>query len=67
MNIKKEFTEPECEYFRQRCNFTDEELAVFNLRVKGKTIVEIGLKLKMSDATVSRRIRDIKRKIYKVI
>lgn len=67
MNIKKEFTEPECEYFRQRCNFTDEELEVFNLRVKGKTIVEIGLALKMSDATVNRRIKDIKRKIYKVI
>ena len=67
MNIKKEFTEPECEYFRQKCNFTDEELAVFDLRVRGKMIVEISCILGMSEATVNRRIRDIKRKIYKVL
>lgn len=67
MNIKTEFTEPECERFRRECNFSDEERAVFDLRVKAHSIVEIQGALNMSEATVNRRIRNIKRKIHKVI
>lgn len=67
MNIKTEFTEPECDRFRRECNFTDEELKVFDLRVKNHSIIEIQHKLNMSEATVTRRIRSIKKKIYKVM
>lgn len=67
MNIKTEFTEPECERFRRECNFSDEERAVFDLRVKSRSIVEIQNALNMSESTVNRRIRSIKRKIYKVL
>lgn len=67
MNIKTEFTEPECERFRRECNFTDEERAVFDLRVRAHSIIEIQSKLNMSEATVNRRIQNIKRKIYKVL
>lgn len=65
--ILKEFTEPECEYFRKNCNFTPDEMAVFNLRVKGCSIVETYIKLNMSEATVNRRINAIKKKIIKVL
>ena len=67
MNIRTEFTEPECEWFRRMCNFTTDELAVFNLRVKDHSRIEIAMKLGMSESTVDRRIRGIKRKIHKVI
>jgi len=72
LNIKKEFTELECERFRRECNFTDEERAVFDLRVRDITIVGIEEKLKeagipMSEATINRRIKNIKKKIYKVL
>lgn len=67
MNIKTEFTEIECARFRRDCNFTNEELAVFDLRVKAHSVVEIQHKLHMSESTVNRRIRNIKKKIYKVI
>ena len=67
INIKNEFTELECEYFRKMCNFTDEERRVFDLRVKGKSIVEITLAIPMAEATVNRRIKSIKKKIVKVI
>ena len=67
MNIKTEFTEPECEYFRRACNFTPDELAVFNLRVKANSRVEISMKLNMSESTVDRRLKNIKRKIYKIM
>lgn len=71
MNIKKEFTESECERFRRECNFTPDELAIFNLRVKGMQIVEIEMELRkqkmdMSESTINRRLRDIKKKIIKV-
>ena len=67
INIKSEFTEPECEYFRRMCNFTEDERAVFDLRVKGKSIVEISMKLPMSEATIYRRLGNIKKKIAKVL
>lgn len=67
MNLRTEFTEPECEYFRKVCNFTEDELKVFNLRVKDKSRVEIAMTLCMSESTVDRRIKNIKRKIHKVL
>ena len=67
MNIRTEFTEPECEWFRKVCNFTPDELAVFNLRVKDHSRVEIARKLSMSESTVDRKIKNIKRKIHKVL
>ena len=67
MNIRNEFTEIECARFRRDCNFTPDELEVFNLRVKDKSLVEIQIALGMSEATVTRRIRNIKKKIIKVL
>ncbi len=67
MNIRNEFTEPECEWFRNVCNFTPDELAVFNLRVKDNSRIQIAMQLKMSESTVDRRIRGIKKKIHKVL
>lgn len=67
INLKRDFTEPECEYFRKMCNFTDEERAVFDLRVKDKSVVEIRFALSMSERTIDRRLSNIKRKILKVL
>lgn len=67
MNIRSEFTEPECEWFRAVCNFTPEERKVFDLRVKDNSRVEIAMALQMSESTVDRRIRGIKKKIHKVL
>ena len=65
INLKSGLTRPECEFFRQQCNFTDEERDIFDLRVRGCPLVEIQQKLCMSESTVTRRIRTIKGKIYK--
>ena len=67
LHLKGEFTKPECDRFRELCNFTEDERKVFDLRVKGKSIVEISMSLCMSDTTVNRRIKAIKRKIYRVL
>lgn len=62
-----DFTRPECEYFRRECNFTDEERAVFDLRTSARSVIQISGTLHMSEATVYRRLRSIKRKILKVL
>lgn len=62
-----EFTARECDYFRAACNFTDPERAVFDLRVRGCSIVEIAMELHVSASTVDRRVRAVKRKIDKVL
>ena len=67
MNIRNEFTEPECEWFRSICNFTPDDRKVFDLRVKDNSRIEIAMKLGMSESTVDRRIRGIKKKIHKVL
>lgn len=67
VKLNSEFTATECDYFRRYCNFTDEERRVFDMRVKGRSNTEISLKLCMSESTVDRRVRAIKRKIIKVL
>lgn len=67
INLKSGLTRPECEFYRQQCNFTDEERAVFDLRVRGCSLVEIQQKLSMSESMVNRRIWNIKQKVYKLM
>ena len=49
-------TEEECENFRHGCNFTDDERAVFDLRVKGMSRVKIAASLAISISTASRHL-----------
>lgn len=70
MNLK-EFTNVECEKFRRDCNFTPEELIIFNLRVQDITLVAIlerlnEMDIPMSPRTLDRRLSAIKKKIVKV-
>lgn len=65
MNIKTEFTRLECERYRRDCNFTPEEREVFELAVQGKTNIQIGMELSLSQRTLSRRLAAVKRKIIK--
>lgn len=59
-------TKAECEYYRHGCNFTDDERAVFDLRVRGKSRIEIAASLAISIATTDRRLRGIYAKVNKV-
>lgn len=67
----KEFTEPECDKFRRYCNFTPEELIIFNLRVQDTSLVALQerlheMNIPMSARTLDRRLSSIKKKIIKV-
>ena len=73
-----QFTTSEREYFERECGFTDEELEIFRLRARGKSVLQISFILTekyadelmgspYTEGKVERRIRSIKEKIMKVI
>lgn len=62
-----DFLESEYQMFYNNCNFTDRQLEILNLRRKGKSIIEISMSLNMGEATVSRELKKIKKKILRVI
>lgn len=61
------FVEWELQKFRDKCNFTDEELQCFELKAKDKSIEYIAQEMHISTAKVSRLVKRIKSKILKVI
>lgn len=61
------FTEPELEVFRRLCNFTEAEMRYFNLRAKDKSNVQIALEMSISESTVSKLAREVKRKMVKIL
>lgn len=63
----RDFVEPELEYFRQNCNFSESELQYFNLRAKDKSNVQIAMEMKISEAQVSKLAKRVKTKMIKVI
>ena len=63
----RDFVEPELEYFRQNCNFSDNELQYFNLRAKDKSNVQIALAMNISEAQVSKLAKRVKSKMLRVI
>lgn len=67
MNLKTDLTKLECDRCRELCNFTDEERAVFDLKTRNKSDIEVSLALNMSESTVSRRLSNIKKKVARVL
>ena len=63
----RDFTVPELDRFRELCNFTDSELAYFNLRAKDKSNVEISLEMNVSAPQVSKLAKRVKSKMKRVI
>ncbi|MEG1506916.1 MAG: hypothetical protein RR478_05420 [Bacilli bacterium] len=67
--MRIEFTTDELNYFIEKCQFneTNGELEILKMRNVGYSIVEISFKLNMTVETVNRRIKNIKKKIKKIL
>lgn len=63
--LKSDLIALEADRLRALCGFTDQERQVFDLRLRGKSLVEISMELAVSTATVSRRIAAIGKKVKK--
>lgn len=62
-----DFVEKELQYFRDECNFSEDEMRYFNLRAKNKSNIQIAMEMNVSEAKVSKLARRVKDKIKKVI
>ena len=62
-----DFTEPELEFFRSKCNFTPEELEYFELRSKDKKNYQIAMEMCVSESKVYALAKRVKRKMKRVI
>lgn len=67
MNKIADFVEWELQMFRDKCNFTDDELMYFNLRAKDKSNVQIAFEMNVSESKVSKLARKVKSKMLRVL
>ena len=65
MKLSK-LTKPELDKIINNANFTEEEIEVFKLLARGKTITEIAQQVSVCNRTVNRRIERIKSKISRL-
>ena len=62
-----EFTKEEFDTICEKAMLNEELAKIFEMKIKDYSITKIALELNMSESTVSRRIKELKRKIMKVI
>lgn len=63
----RDFIEDELQMFRDRCNFTDDEMQVFNLRAKDISYTAIAYRLNMSESKVYNIARRVKKKMLRIL
>ena len=63
----RDFVEWELQMFRDKCNFTEDELTYFNLRAKDKSNIQIALEMNISESQVSKLAKRVKSKMLKVL
>ena len=63
----RDYTEDELEVYRNRCNFTSDELKYFNLRAKDYSNIAISLSMNISTSQVSKLAKRVNSKITKIV
>ena len=66
MRVSK-YTKPQLDYFRENCNFVNDEVAVFEMRSQGITLEEIAERLEFTYDGIKRISREVNRKITTVL
>ena len=61
-----DLTVPELERYRALCNFLDDELEFFNLRARGKSLVQIAFAMNVSEAQAAKLSQRVKKKMKRV-
>lgn len=64
---KLRYTTKEVENIKSLIYFTEDELKIFEMWLREKSIIEMSLELNLSTATISRRKKSILSKIKRVI
>lgn len=62
-----DFNKEEYETLKNKLMLNDEMSKVFEMKIKGYSIVQISIELNISERTVNRRIKELKKKIMRVL
>lgn len=62
-----DFVQWELDMFRDKCNFTPDELEYFNLRSSGMSNVQISMEMNVSESKVSKLARKVKSKMLRCL
>lgn len=62
----RDLTNPEIDRYKKLCNFTDEELQCFNLKIKDKSNIQVTKLMNISESQVSNLMKRIRSKIERV-
>ena len=66
MKYIRDFIESELEHYRKECNFTDDELAYFNMKAKDYSDNKITIELNVSISKVNKLSRQVRDKVKRV-
>jgi len=66
-DVKFDFTRNEYNYFCEQCMFSDLQEKILEMKIKEKSNVQISMNLHISEPTVTREVRKIKKKILKIL
>ena len=62
-----DFTKDEYEMLKEKLMLNEELSQILEMKIKGFSIVQISMELNLSESTVNRRIKELKRKIMKLL
>lgn len=62
-----DLTKDEYESLKEKLMLNEELSRILELKIKGYSIVEISMKMNLSERTTHRRIKELKRKISRVL
>lgn len=62
-----DFTKDEYEYIKSKLMLNEELSQILEMKIKGYSITKMALELNMSESTINRRVKTLKKKIMKLI
>ena len=62
-----EFTKTDYEYIVKEAMLDEEYSKLLEYKIKGYSIIQISMKLGMSESTINRKLNKLKKKIMKII
>lgn len=62
-----DFTKEEFELLKDKLMLNDELSRILEMKIKGESITKMAMEMNMSESSVSRRVKQLKKKIMKVL
>lgn len=62
-----DFNKNEYEYIKEKLMLNEELSKILEMKIKGYSITKISLELNISERTTNRRVKELKRKITKIL